>query len=252
MNSVKATLHTFERKSLASDATGARRGLPEPAVVGAAGIGWGQDFQLPRQEGRGDQARRRQAHAGRHFPPRSDRSASSREDHRLYCGCQPGQSFCVDDPASAALRQDRRKSSPPRGPRAARTWRQSRPISAASSSTIRRCAAPRPARVSSCTCGTGDSVGTYGRVGLPEERVAALQDWSGKGFTAIAIVTEDAAPRFKGCLPLGNSPRAATDRPAALPLPHPRREHKDQRASLTSEWGAPPSAPFISGSDRKD
>jgi hypothetical protein len=65
---------------------------------------------------------------------------------------------------------------------------------------------------------------------MPEERVAVLQEWSSKGFTAIAVVSEDAAPRFRSCLPL-NAATSRKETPAVMPEPHPRRQ-KDQRAEL--------------------
>jgi hypothetical protein len=77
----------------------------------------------------------------------------------------------------------------------------------------------------------GAEAGTKARIGMPEERIAVLQEWSSKGFTAIAIVAESAANRFKGCLPI-NSAMSRADQPAALPVPNPRRA-KDQRAELT-------------------
>jgi hypothetical protein len=59
-----------------------------------------------------------------------------------------------------------------------------------------------------------------------------LQEWSSKGFTAIAVLSEEAAPRFKGCLPL-NSATSKNEAPAVVPEPNPRRAPKDQRAELT-------------------
>ena len=77
----------------------------------------------------------------------------------------------------------------------------------------------------------GAEAGTNARIGMPEERIAVLQEWSSKGFTAIAIVARgSAADRFKGCLPL-NSATSRADQPANMPVPHPRRA-KDQRAEL--------------------
>jgi hypothetical protein len=77
----------------------------------------------------------------------------------------------------------------------------------------------------------GAEAGTKARIGMPEERVSVLQEWSSKGFTAIAVLSEEAAPRFKGCLPL-NSATSKNEQPATMPEPHPRRAPKDQRAEL--------------------
>ena len=51
--------------------------------------------------------------------------------------------------------------------------------------------------------------GTAGCIGLPEERVRALQDFSRAG-AVLAVLPEAALERFPGCLP------AATVRPPAL------------------------------------
>ena len=94
--------------------------------------------------------------------------------------------------------------------------------------------ARRGAKAGSCVfvhVWDGAETGTKARIGLPEERVAVLQDWSAKGFTAIAVVSEDAAPRFKSCLPL-NAATSKNEQPAVVPEPNPRRVPKDQRAEL--------------------
>ena len=247
MNSVKATMHTFTRKSLAS-ANWERSGLPEPAVVGAAGIGWGQTFASYAKK---DEALKREG--DRKTPAGIFRLGPTFgfEMQKIagYLRLQPGKSFCVDDPGSVQYGKIVEKAAA----KGAKSGEDMAAIPSYKRGIVVNYPALRGARAGSCIfvhVWEGDSVGTSGRVGLPEERVAALQEWSGKGFTAIAIMTEDAAPRFKGCLPLGKA-TSSSDRPAVVPLPHPRREHKDQRASLTSEWGARLSA-FISGSDRKD
>ena len=51
--------------------------------------------------------------------------------------------------------------------------------------------------------------GTAGCIGLPQERVRALQDFSRAG-AVLAVLPEAALERFPGCLP------AATVRPPAL------------------------------------
>ena len=71
----------------------------------------------------------------------------------------------------------------------------------------------------------GEGVGTAGCVGLPEERVAHLQEWTEGRHAVIAVVSEDTVSRFGRCLPspVGVS---AHKGPAALPLPNPRREKR--------------------------
>ncbi len=87
----------------------------------------------------------------------------------------------------------------------------------------------------------GADKGTNARIGMPEERVAVLQKWSAQGFTAIAIVSEQAAPRFKSCLPL-NSATAKNEQPAGLPEPNPRRARRTSAPSWVASASADTSA----------
>jgi L,D-peptidoglycan transpeptidase YkuD (ErfK/YbiS/YcfS/YnhG family) len=233
MTSVKATVHTFTRKTPA-DATWERAGLPEPAVVGAAGIGWGQTFASYAKK---DEAIKREGDkktpAGVfRLGPIFGFDTQKFDAHKIggYVQLKPGKSFCVDDPGSMRYGQIIDKASA----RGIKSGEDMANIPAYKRGIVVNYPALRGAKAGSCIfvhVWEGDSVGTSGRVALPEERVAALQEWSGKGFTAIAILSENAADRFKGCLPL-NSATSSSDKPAALPMPHPRRA-KDQRAELT-------------------
>jgi L,D-peptidoglycan transpeptidase YkuD (ErfK/YbiS/YcfS/YnhG family) len=231
MTSVKATMHTFTRKSPAA-ATWERNGQPEPAVVGVAGIGWGQTFASYAKK---DEALKREGdkktpagvfRLGPTFGFEMQKIAG-------YVRLQPGKSFCVDDPSSVQYGKIVEKAAA----KGAKSGEDMAAIPSYKRGIVVNFPALRGAKAGSCIfvhVWDGDSVGTSGRVALPEDRVAALQEWSGKGFTAIAILAEDAADRFKGCLPL-NSATSSSDKPAAVPMPHPRRERKDQRAELTPQ-----------------
>ena len=98
MTSVKATLHTFERKTPA-DAAWQRSGPPEPAVVGAAGIGWSEDFDYLAKK---DEPVKREG--DKRTPAGIFRVAGpfGFEPNKIsgYTKLEPGRSFCVDDPTS--------------------------------------------------------------------------------------------------------------------------------------------------------
>lgn len=228
MTSVQATLHTFERRSPA-DAAWLRAGPPEPAVVGNAGIGWSEDYNYlgkkdepVKHEGDG----RTPAGIFRVAGPFGFESSTLGRYTRLA----QGDSFCVADPASSLYGRIVNK-------RLAKLVKTSEDMSATPGlkrGLIVDYPARRGAKAGSCVfvqVWGGDHAGTNARIGMPEERVTVLQKWSNQGFTAIAIVSEDAAPRFKGCLPL-NSSTSKYERPASLPEPNPRRVTKQQRADL--------------------
>jgi D-alanyl-D-alanine dipeptidase len=227
MTSVKATLHIFTRKTPA-DATWERAAQPEPAVVGAAGIGWAEDFHHLAKK---DEPVKREG--DKRTPAGIFRIAGpfGFEASKVngYTKLQAGKSFCVDDPTSLLYGRIVDK-------RLAATTKSSEDMSAVPG--LRRglmvdYPARRGAKAGSCIfiqVWDGAEAGTKARIGMPEERVAELQEWSSKGFTAIAVVSEDAAPRFRNCLPL-NAATSRNESPAVMPVPHPRRA-KDQRAEL--------------------
>lgn len=227
MTSVKATVHTFTRKTPA-DATWERAGRPEPAVVGATGIGWSEDFHHLAKK---DEPIKREG--DKRTPAGIFRVAGpfGFEASKIggYTKLQAGKSFCVDDPTSLLYGRIVDK-------RLAATTKSSEDMSSVPG--LKRglmvdYPARRGAKAGSCIfihVWDGAEAGTKARIGMPEDRIAVLQEWSSKGFTAIAIVSEEAADRFKGCLPI-NSAMSRADRPDNMPVPHPRRT-KDQRAEL--------------------
>jgi D-alanyl-D-alanine dipeptidase len=228
MTSVKATLHTFERKTPA-DAAWLRSGPPEPAVVGSAGVGWSEDYDYlarkdepVKHEGDG----RTPAGIFRVAGPFGFESSALNG----YTKLSAGNSFCVADPTSSLYGRIVDK-------RIAKLVKNSEDMSATPGLTrglIVDYPARRGAKAGSCIfihVWQGEKAGTNARIGLPEERVTVLQKWSSQGFTAVAVVSEDAAPRFKSCLPL-NAETSKYEQPASLPEPNPRREPKDQRADV--------------------
>jgi L,D-peptidoglycan transpeptidase YkuD (ErfK/YbiS/YcfS/YnhG family) len=223
MTSVKATLHTFERKS---PATGAwqRSGPPEAAVVGATGIGWAEDYDYLARK---DEPVKREG--DKRTPAGIFRVAGpiGFEDSKLprYTKMEAGRSFCVDDPTSLLYGKIVDK-------KIAATVKSAEDMSAVPGmkrALLVDYPVRRGAKAGSCVfihAWDSAETGTKARVGMDAERVAVLQEWSSKGFTAIAIVSEEAAPRFKSCLPLNSAVSRAN-----LPVPHPRRGD-DQRAEV--------------------
>ena len=213
MTAVKATLHTFERKTPA-DAAWQRSGPPETAVVGSNGIGWADNFSHLAKK---DEPIKREG--DKRTPSGIFRVAGpfGFEPSSLsgYTRLSRGNSFCVEDPASRLYGKIVDK-------RIAASVKQSEDMSAdpsLKSGMIVDYPARRGAKAGSCIfvhVWDGAEAGTKARIGMPEDRIAVLQKWSSKGFTAIAIVTEDAAPRFKGCLPI-NAATSTNDKPAVMP-----------------------------------
>lgn len=225
-DSVKATMQTFARKSPAG--SWERRSDPEPAVVGAAGIGWGQTFASFAKK---DEALKREG--DNRTPAGVFRLGPTFgfgiEKITGHVQLLPGKSFCVEDPNSTHYGQIIERSK-------AKDAKSGEDMAASplyKRGIVVNYPALRAAKAGSCIflhVWGGDGVGTAGCVALPEARVAELQEWTGKGFTAIAILAEDAADRFKGCLPLGSY--SSHNEAPATPMPNPRRGGKDQRAEL--------------------
>jgi L,D-peptidoglycan transpeptidase YkuD (ErfK/YbiS/YcfS/YnhG family) len=240
MTSVKATLHTFERRTPA-DATWLRSGPPEAAVVGSAGIGWSEDYDHVAKK---DEPIKRE---GDHRTPAGIFRVAGPfgfEPSKLkgYTQLTRGKSFCVDDPSSLLYGKIVDKSLL----KSVKSSEDMSSVPGLKRGMIVDYPARRGAKAGSCIflhVWDGGGAGTNARIGLPEERLTVLQNWSATGFTAMAIVSEEAVPRFKGCLPL-NSATSKNEQPAAVPEPHPRRA-KDQRAELmpAAAPGQTPAAP---------
>ena len=178
----------------------------ERAVVGKAGLGWGYPF-LDVKEGEepekveGD----KRTPAGFFRIGPSFGFAPSRR--RGYIELKSGETVCVEDPSSpfyntitkrseiGSVEADDMRSSP--------LYRSGLFVDYPSDRATRR---------GSCILihiWSAPDTGTAGCIGLPEERVRALQDFSRAG-AVLAVLPEAALERFPGCLP------AATVRPPAL------------------------------------
>jgi L,D-peptidoglycan transpeptidase YkuD (ErfK/YbiS/YcfS/YnhG family) len=227
MTSVKATLHTFERKTPA-DAAWQRSGPPETAVVGSNGIGWSEDFDyLAKKDEPVKHEGDKRTPAGIFrvagpfgFEPNTISS---------YTKLEPDRSFCVDDPTSLLYGRIVSKQLAAK----VKSTEDMSKVPGLKRALMVDYPARRGAKAGSCIfvhVWDGADKGTNARIGLPEERIAVLQKWSAQGFTAIAILSESATERFKRCLPL-NGATSSSDTPATLPEPNPRRV-KDQRAEL--------------------
>ncbi len=228
MTSVQAKLHTFERRTPA-DATWLRSGPPEAAVVGAAGIGWSEDFDYLAKK---DEPLK--VEGDKRTPSGIFRVAGpfgfEPSKMRGYTKLEPGRSFCVDDPTSLLYGRIVSKELATK----VKSTEDMSTVPGLKRGMIVDYPARRGAKAGSCIfiqVWDGADVGTKARVGMAEDRISVLQEWSSRGFTAIAILTEDAAPRFKSCLPL-NAATSKNEPPAVVPVPHPRREGKDQRADI--------------------
>lgn len=228
MNSVKATMHTFERETPA-DATWRRAGPPEPAVVGSAGIGWAKTFSHLGKKGEPIKME-----GDKRTPAGIFRLSGSfgMEQRRLrnFVKLAPGRNFCVRDPRSAYYGQVIERSR-------LRSLRGAEDM--AQNATLRRgifvdYPALPAAKAGSCIflhVWESDATGTEGRIAVAEDRVNVLQDWIGTGFSTIAIITEDTAKRFKHCLPI-NAKSNSYDRPASVPMRNPNRITGQQQATL--------------------
>ena len=198
MNQTKATMHTFERASPA--AVWARRTEPEPVVVGARGIGWGPTFS---GYARKDEPAKREG--DQRTPAGIYRLAATfsftKESRAGHLQLVPGKQFCVRDASS------------PQYGRIVEKGNVSEMMSGedmASFPLYKRGIVidyppHRGEKGGSCIflhVWGGEGVGTAGCVAMPEERVEHLQSWVGTRLGVIAIVSESAVERFKGCLPL--------------------------------------------------
>lgn len=229
MTSVKATLHTFERRTPADHAW-QRSGPPEAAVVGSAGIGWSEVFDhLAKKDEpikhEGD--KRTPAGIFRVAGPVGSEASKLRGYRKIV----PGKSYCVEDPSSKLYGQIVDK-------RLVKSVKSSEDLSALpvlKRGMIVDYPARRGAKAGSCVfihVWEGDAVGTNARIGMAEERIPVLQQWSAQGFTAIAILTESAVERFKSCLPL-NQASSKYEQPAAIPERNPRRVASVKNAEVS-------------------
>lgn len=174
-------------------------GPAEPAVVGKSGLAWGHPFRALARPGEPVKAEGdRRTPAGLYRIGESFGVAVSRRSgHRVL---RPGETLCVDDPASPAYNAIAPRRSLPQGTRgedmgAEPLYRRGLVVDYPSD---------RASRAGSCIflhVWRGAAAGTAGCIALPEARVAALQRFLTPDASVIAILPEGTGDRFGGCLP---------------------------------------------------
>ena len=212
MDATKATMRTFARKSPAAKWT--TQSSAEPAVVGAGGVAWGHPFVSFAKRGEpikteGDE----RSPAGLYRLGAT--FGFAKDDRPGHLQLAPGAHLCIHDTKSP--RYGRIVTGAKAGERTGGEDMGTFPLYRRG--IVVDYAPRRRAKAGSCIfvhIWGGEGVGTAGCVGLPEARVAHLQEWTEGRHAVMAVVSEDTVSRFGRCLPS----------PAALPLPNPRREKR--------------------------
>lgn len=196
MDSAKARLQLFTRADAQSPWSAA--GEAEPAVVGKAGLGWGFTFrQLKRQDEPEKFERDKRTPAGVFEIGPSFGFAGSKRPRHIKIEAK--ETLCVEDPASPHYNTITKRSII--GP-------QTRADYMSDTSLYRYglfvgYPSDRASRRGSCIfihIWQSPDKGTAGCVGLPEDRVRALQDFAAAG-AVLAVLPQTALDRFAGCLP---------------------------------------------------
>ena len=196
MNSVAATLQTFERAP--SKDTWKAAGGPEPALVGRAGMAWSHFFRSLRQGSEpvkieGD----KRAPAGVYQIGRTFGIVpSSRPGHLEVTN----DTICVHDLSSPAYNTIASRAQ--LGPKIS-AENMSRALPMYRRGLLVNYPTDAKARAGSCIfihVWQSPTSGTAGCVSLSEARVEALQDFSGPG-AVLAILPRAALPRLANCLP---------------------------------------------------
>ncbi len=201
MESSTARLQLFERTSTTAPWTPASAG--EPAMVGKMGLAWGYAFARYRHEGEPEKVEGdKRTPAGFFKLGSSFGFADVKRDG--YIKVEPGETVCVEDPASPHYNTITTRAQLAPGTKA---------DNMADTSLFRNglfvdYPSDRQSKRGSCifihVWKTPDTK-TSGCVALPEPRVKALQDFSQAG-AVIGILPETATDRFAGCLPAIVSP----------------------------------------------
>jgi L,D-peptidoglycan transpeptidase YkuD (ErfK/YbiS/YcfS/YnhG family) len=196
MSTPVARVRLFERG--AAGETWHPLGTAEAAVVGRAGMAWGYPFRTAAGAGEpkkmeGD----RRTPAGIYGIGRSFGFTTFRRNDHLVL--KPGEAICVDDPASPAYNTiGSRKTLGP-----AARGEDMGTISLYRRGLVIDYPTDRSSRAGSCIflhVWRGPAKGTNGCVAMPESRIERLQSFA-RGSAAIAILPENALPRFASCLP---------------------------------------------------
>jgi L,D-peptidoglycan transpeptidase YkuD (ErfK/YbiS/YcfS/YnhG family) len=226
MDTAKASMRTFARKSPAAAWTA--QSTAEPAVVGTRGLGWGHRYVSYARRGEpikteGDE----RTPAGLYRLGAT--FGFDKNDRPGHMRLKPGAQYCVHDTKSPHYGRivSKTKAGAATGGEDMGTY----PLY--KRGIVVDYAPHRKAKAGSCIflhIWGREGEGTAGCVGLPEERVAHLQEWTEGRHTVIAVVSEDTVARFGNCLPTDS---VAHKGPAALPVPNPKRRGPEgQRAEL--------------------
>jgi L,D-peptidoglycan transpeptidase YkuD (ErfK/YbiS/YcfS/YnhG family) len=196
MNSLSANMRLYTRS--ATDQSWKQIGGSQRAVVGAAGLGWGNTFLQYRKEGEfekheGD----RRTPAG--FFRLGPSFGFSKSDLPRYVRIKAGETVCVEDPSSASYNKIARRSE----------IADAANLEDMSRTPLYRHGlfvdypTDRAGRRGSCIfihIWQTAYKGTAGCIGLREDRVAMLQEFSRPG-SVLAVLPNNALDRFSSCLP---------------------------------------------------
>ena len=201
MDSSKARLQLFTRSAADAPWTPATAG--EPVMVGKKGLAWGFAFLAYKREGEAEKVEGDKRTPAGFFKlgPSFGFAASKRDG---YIKVEPGETVCVEDPASPHYNTITKRS---------RLAPETKADNMRDTSLFRNglfvdYPSDRATRRGSCifihVWKTPDTK-TSGCVALPEPRVKALQKFSEAG-AVLGVLPETAAERFSGCLPVTASP----------------------------------------------
>jgi L,D-peptidoglycan transpeptidase YkuD (ErfK/YbiS/YcfS/YnhG family) len=205
-NDMRTAIAQVRRYTRASTGTPwVQEGVPEPAVVGVAGLGWGATFDSYKA---GDEPVK--VEGDRRTPAGVFRlgtsfgfAASSLPGHVVL---QPDKSVCVDDVDSSHYNSIKSRLEAGAGTSGEEMWR----IPLYRSGIFIDYPTDREKRRGSCIfvhIWRSPTTGTAGCIALPEARVKTLQAFARAG-AVIAILPAGALARFKGCLPPINASAA--------------------------------------------
>jgi L,D-peptidoglycan transpeptidase YkuD (ErfK/YbiS/YcfS/YnhG family) len=196
MNSSKARVQLFERASAVAPWRPLSAGTP--AMVGMNGLAWGFTFLRYKRAGESEKVEGdKRTPAG--FFKLGPSFGFAKVKRANYVTIEPGETVCVEDPASPAYNTITRRS---------KLAPDTKADNMADTSLFRNglfvdYPSERETRRGSCIfihIWESPDTATAGCVALPEPRVKALQTFSAPG-AVIGIVPETARERFSRCLP---------------------------------------------------
>jgi len=214
MDTQLATMQLFTRHS--ANKPWNRISAAEPAVVGKAGLGWGYSFvHLKEPEEPEKVEGDKRTPAGFFRIGASFGFSPSRQPG--YLELKAGETVCVEEPSSPFYNTITKRSEI--GSVEADDMRTS-PLYR--SGLFVEYPSDRATRRGSCILihiWSAPDTGTAGCIGLPEDRVRALQHFSRAG-AVLAVLPETALERFPGCLPAASvrpSTRTSANRARVWP-----------------------------------